>query len=308
MSNQIEHVKTILNELVGRTKDFQNLNAFRLFILQHNTYDVDKATMLIKRAHEELNYLDMMTEKSEANAAATPSVVLTAHQQQVLHGRQSVNRPPASALIGHHHHHQPSQPTPPQQPPPPSHHQPAQPPHNQQPPLHHNRSSSSLSGTDYREPATTTAVIALEPGGSAVGRRPAVNGSVSNVLGARPVHPAPGAVLYPRPMYPFALPLPTPPALWHHAQPHFPTASFQPFMENEWTRHCRLPMFNPELQPELQPEQPVNLQNNHHHRRSEPGRPLEIPGRLQQERSTHSRPAPANPLAHDDRQQTRHHA
>jgi len=49
MSNQIEHVKTILKELVGRTKDFQNLNAFRLFILQHNTYDVDKATMLIKR-------------------------------------------------------------------------------------------------------------------------------------------------------------------------------------------------------------------------------------------------------------------
>lgn len=49
MSNQIEHVKTILKELVGRTKDFQNLNAFRLFVLQHNTYDVDKATMLIKR-------------------------------------------------------------------------------------------------------------------------------------------------------------------------------------------------------------------------------------------------------------------
>lgn len=49
MSDQIEHVKTILKELVGRTKDFQNLNAFRLFILQHNTYDVDKATMLIKR-------------------------------------------------------------------------------------------------------------------------------------------------------------------------------------------------------------------------------------------------------------------
>uniref|UniRef100_A0A2S2NMA3 Protein doublesex n=1 Tax=Schizaphis graminum TaxID=13262 RepID=A0A2S2NMA3_SCHGA len=49
MSNQIEHVKSILKELVGRTKDFQNLNAFRLFVLQHNTYDVDKATMLIKR-------------------------------------------------------------------------------------------------------------------------------------------------------------------------------------------------------------------------------------------------------------------
>ncbi|XP_025200579.1 uncharacterized protein LOC112598365 [Melanaphis sacchari] len=49
MSNKIEHVKTILKELVGRTKDFQNLNAFRLFVLQHNTYDVDKATMLIKQ-------------------------------------------------------------------------------------------------------------------------------------------------------------------------------------------------------------------------------------------------------------------
>jgi len=49
MSDKIEHVKSILKELVGRTKDFQNLNAFRLFVLQHNTYDVDKATMLIKR-------------------------------------------------------------------------------------------------------------------------------------------------------------------------------------------------------------------------------------------------------------------
>lgn len=49
MTDQIEHVKTILKELVGRTKDFQNLNAFRLFVLKHNTYDVDKATMLIKR-------------------------------------------------------------------------------------------------------------------------------------------------------------------------------------------------------------------------------------------------------------------
>ncbi|KAF0758235.1 ataxin-2, partial [Aphis craccivora] len=46
MSDKIEHVKSILKELVGRTKDFQNLNAFRLFVLQHNTYDVDKATIV----------------------------------------------------------------------------------------------------------------------------------------------------------------------------------------------------------------------------------------------------------------------
>lgn len=245
-----------------------------------------------------------MTEKSEASAAVTPSAVLTAHQQQVLHGRQSGNRPPISV-----HHHQPSQPPPPQQPPPPSHHQPVQPPHNQQTPLLHNRSGSSLSVTDYRELATTPTVIAMEPGGAAVGgvgRRPAGNGSISNVLCARPAHPPHAAVWHPRPIYRFALPLATPPALWHHAQPHFPTAgvTFQPFMEvppNEWTRHCRLPMFNPELQPE-----PVNLQqNNHHHRRPEQGRALEIAGRLQQERS---RPAPANPPAHDDREQTRHHA
>ncbi|KAF0766626.1 E3 ubiquitin-protein ligase Arkadia-like isoform X2 [Aphis craccivora] len=73
---------------------------------------------------------------------------------------------------------------------------------------------------------------------------------------------------------------------------------------NEWSRHCRLPMFNPELQPE-----PVNLQNNNHHqRRPEPGRALEIAGRLQQERAAHNRPAAANPPAQDDREQTRHHA
>ncbi|KAL4135138.1 hypothetical protein QTP88_006784 [Uroleucon formosanum] len=48
-SDEIKHVRNILKELVNRTKDFQNLNAFRLFILQHNTYDVDKATMLIKQ-------------------------------------------------------------------------------------------------------------------------------------------------------------------------------------------------------------------------------------------------------------------
>lgn len=49
MNDQIEDVKTILKELIGRTKDFQSLNAFRLFVLQHNTYDVDKAAKLIKR-------------------------------------------------------------------------------------------------------------------------------------------------------------------------------------------------------------------------------------------------------------------
>lgn len=49
MADQIEDVKTILKQLISRTKDFQSLNAFRLFVLQHNTYDVDKAVKLIKR-------------------------------------------------------------------------------------------------------------------------------------------------------------------------------------------------------------------------------------------------------------------
>ncbi|XP_015379111.1 PREDICTED: uncharacterized protein LOC107173196 [Diuraphis noxia] len=245
----------------------------------------------------------MMTEKSEAISAATSStdsktvVVVTAHQQQVHHGRQSVNRPPTSALIGqhhhqHHHHHQP--------PLSPSHHQPVQ------PPLNLNRSGSSLSVTDYREPAITPTVIALESVGGG-GRRVATNGSVSNVIcGGGPNHPTHAAVWHPRPIYPFPLPLTNATALWHHAQPHFPTPSvtFPPFIENEWSRHCRLPIFNQELRPE-----PVNLQNNHHHhRRTEPGRALDIAGRLQQERAAHNRPALVIPPAHDDREQTRHHA
>lgn len=258
--------------------------------------------------------MDMITEKTEAMAAATPSVdsktvvVVASHQQQVHHGRQSVNRPPSSALTGHHHHHHHHHQPPPPPQPPPSHHQPVQPPHNQQPSLHHNRSGSSLSVTDYREPVTAPTVISLESGGGGGGRRAAaVNGSVSSVIcGGGPTHPTHAAVWHPRPIYPFALPLTNATALWHHAQPHFPTPSvtFPPFIENEWSRHCRLPMFNPELQPE-----PVNLQNNnHHHRRPEPGRALELAGRLQQERAAHNRPAPANPPAHDDREQTRHHA
>ncbi|XP_025200580.1 POU domain, class 3, transcription factor 3-like [Melanaphis sacchari] len=266
-------------------------------------------------AHEELKFLDMITEKSEANAAAAmPSTesktvlgVVANHQQQVHLGRQSVNRPPASVLIGHHHHHHHHQPpVPPPLPPPPSHHHPVQ-QLNQQPPLHHTRSGSSLS--DYRgavEPSTVQPIISLEPGGGGgggggSGRRAAVNGSVPGVMcGGGP------AVWHPRPIYPFPLPLPSPGTLWHHAQPHFSTPGFPPtFIENEWSRHCRLPMFNPELQPE-----PVNLQNNnHHHRRPEPGRALEIAGRLQQDRVAHNRPAaPVNPPAQDDREQTRHHA
>lgn len=51
VKDQIESVKTLLRELISRTKDFENLNAFRLFILQHHTCnnDVDQATKLIKR-------------------------------------------------------------------------------------------------------------------------------------------------------------------------------------------------------------------------------------------------------------------
>lgn len=48
-TENIENRKTILEELISRTEDFQNLNALRLLILQHNTFDVDKATELIKR-------------------------------------------------------------------------------------------------------------------------------------------------------------------------------------------------------------------------------------------------------------------
>ncbi|KAL4135137.1 hypothetical protein QTP88_006783 [Uroleucon formosanum] len=170
--------------------------------------------MTTTTSHDQLNYLDMMTEKSEANATATLPAV---YQQQVHHGRSSVNRPPTSALIVHHHHHQP-----------------VQPPLNQQPSLHHNRSSSSLSVTDYREPVTTPTAIALESGGGAVGvvgRQPAVNGSVSNLICARPAHQPHAIVYHPRPTY--RLPLNTPPVLWHQTHPHFPTAAitFQPLMD-----------------------------------------------------------------------------
>lgn len=49
IEHNMDQVKAMLKELIGRTKDFQNLNAFRLLALQHNTYDVDKATKSIKR-------------------------------------------------------------------------------------------------------------------------------------------------------------------------------------------------------------------------------------------------------------------
>jgi hypothetical protein len=49
IEQNVEQVKAMLKEMIGRTKDFQNLNAFRLLVLQHNTYDVDKATKSIKR-------------------------------------------------------------------------------------------------------------------------------------------------------------------------------------------------------------------------------------------------------------------
>jgi len=45
-----QSMRTILKELIGRTRDFESLdNAFCLFVLQNNTYDVEKATMLIKQ-------------------------------------------------------------------------------------------------------------------------------------------------------------------------------------------------------------------------------------------------------------------
>lgn len=45
----VKSVRNMLDELIDRTKDFESLDAFRLFVLRHNTYDVDKATKLIKR-------------------------------------------------------------------------------------------------------------------------------------------------------------------------------------------------------------------------------------------------------------------
>ncbi|VVC36943.1 Hypothetical protein CINCED_3A022824 [Cinara cedri] len=45
----VKSVRNMLRELIDRTKDCETLDAFRLFVLQHNTYDVDKATKLIKR-------------------------------------------------------------------------------------------------------------------------------------------------------------------------------------------------------------------------------------------------------------------
>lgn len=49
----VKSMRNMLNELINRTKDFETLDAFRLFVLQHNTYDVDKATKLIKRGKRE---------------------------------------------------------------------------------------------------------------------------------------------------------------------------------------------------------------------------------------------------------------
>lgn len=58
MKDQIENAKTLLRELISRTKDFENLNAFRLYVLQHHTCnnDVDRATELIKRGKYLLIY------------------------------------------------------------------------------------------------------------------------------------------------------------------------------------------------------------------------------------------------------------
>lgn len=50
-TENVESRKTVLEELISRTEDFQNLNALRLLILQHNTFDVDKAAKLIKRGN-----------------------------------------------------------------------------------------------------------------------------------------------------------------------------------------------------------------------------------------------------------------
>ncbi|KAE9524011.1 hypothetical protein AGLY_015658 [Aphis glycines] len=128
-------------------------------------------------------------------------------------------------------------------PPPPPHHQPVVQQLNQQPPLHHTRSGSSLSVTaDYRGAAVEPppSVIVLEPGAGGGGggsggggRRATVNGSVSGGGGVicGGAHQPHAAVWHPRPIYPFPLPLPSPGALWHHAQPHFSTPGFPPFIE-----------------------------------------------------------------------------
>lgn len=76
-------------------------------------------------------------------------------------------------------------------------------------------------------------------------------------------------------------------------------------LQSEWSRHCRLPIFNPEFSMET-----VDLQHNNHGHHREPNRELEIvQERLERSAAVQNR-SPAvqiNLLQQDDREQTRHH-
>ncbi|XP_050439220.1 uncharacterized protein LOC126844839 [Adelges cooleyi] len=162
----------------------------------------------------------------------------------------------------------------------------------QPPPLSHHR---ALVG-DYREPSTPVVLDTV------CGRR-TVNG-VGDAIAAGAGGPHPQVALWhPRPVYPFPLPLPTTTTIgfWHSSQPPFPTpsATYPPYLDGEWSRHCRLPLvFNPDPQPE-----PVNLHNNHH-RRGEP-RSLEM---VERPERVHNRPVQPAVQPQDNREPTRHHA
>ncbi|VVC36941.1 Hypothetical protein CINCED_3A008077 [Cinara cedri] len=78
---------------------------------------------------------------------------------------------------------------------------------------------------------------------------------------------------------------------------------------SEWSRHCRLPIFNQEFQPE-----PVNLQNNNHHRRGGDAAAVQAANRAQEmvverlERAAHNRVQPVNLQQEDRDHNNRHHA
>lgn len=76
MKDQLENVKTLLKELISRTKDFENLNAFRLFILQHHARnnDLDQAIKLIKQGKYLPTYLpNGLTSNPPTGARRCPS-------------------------------------------------------------------------------------------------------------------------------------------------------------------------------------------------------------------------------------------
>lgn len=181
-------------------------------------------------AHDELKFLDLMSEKNEVNIIPVvdrntdEKPIGVSVQPPVNVAGRSINRLSASSLLGHHHHHHYQQ-------------------QNQLYQSRNNGGGSSGGGmiiTDYRgESVTTSPAIVLEPGmiSSSGCRRPAVNGSVSSSSsicgGSGEPHPPHLAVWHPRPLYPFPLPLPNTTGLWHSSQPPFPTANvaFAPFME-----------------------------------------------------------------------------